>query len=553
VKNDDSQADLIALVDAACLGSLDATQASRLECLLAEDHESRCLYIRRMALHTGLYCQILPLTEPKALLPGELVGFATSSTRQDVDSEEELLVSTESIRSLLEEDGEVSQREAAERARVESLAAEKFSAFQRERDRNRRPETVADPRSALYATVSSLAAAAILFIFWMLPDPIPVEPAPVSQPPVLVAQIVGANELVWSNEDAALPLEADLHQGQMLDLAAGLLEIEFGDGARLILEGPAKFVVQSRDAGGLQLGKLVAHVPDEARGFTIQTPGVKIVDLGTEFGVSVDEKSDSEMTVLEGEVTAQTARAKLALLAGQAVRTQGDNRLVRAPPSQTYSKLSRQLAANALEDGPQSTDDIISIDINSEESKTFVGRGAYRGAAGTYWNGLNFLDRPSDPLKTSDGSQTGVTIELFAAGLHQTTFAVSGVVLIDDFAYVRAPEEGKFIIRGLQPGERYRLFVGGTTGRAPGPQDAIKTGAAEGSLVSVGGATKTIAGLRIGTPLFTESEDYVVFQEVEANAEGQINGTWKANPRSNAPFNTNITGPLPWLQIAGEF
>ncbi|NOY41387.1 MAG: hypothetical protein GXP26_06070, partial [Planctomycetes bacterium] len=117
MKNDDSTADLISLIDAACFDALDAAQASRLEGLLAEDREARCLYIQRMALHAGLHCRIAHFAESKSLLPGELEDFPVSST-QDVDSEKELSVSTENILSMLEGDAEVEQRKAEERARI---------------------------------------------------------------------------------------------------------------------------------------------------------------------------------------------------------------------------------------------------------------------------------------------------------------------------------------------------------------------------------------------------------------------------------------------------
>ena len=71
-------------------------------------------------------------------------------------------------------------------------------------------------------------------------------------------------------------------------LAEGVVELEFSDGARVRIEGPAEFAARS---GGLLLdlcGRLLAYVPKQARGFTVTTPTAEVIDLGTEFGLEVD-------------------------------------------------------------------------------------------------------------------------------------------------------------------------------------------------------------------------------------------------------------------------
>ena len=48
-----------------------------------------------------------------------------------------------------------------------------------------------------------------------------------------------------------------------------------------------------------------AVVPPAARGFTVVAPGVDYVDLGTEFGIAVDEATGaSELHVFDGQVNA---------------------------------------------------------------------------------------------------------------------------------------------------------------------------------------------------------------------------------------------------------
>ena len=103
----------------------------------------------------------------------------------------------------------------------------------------------------------------------------------------------GASELAIGTEFAA---------GQELNLAVGLAEITFDSGAKVILHAPARFTVGQSLDGNLQFGKITAKVPHSASGFTIDTPGGKVVDLGTEFGVKVNFDRTMHVIVYVGEV-----------------------------------------------------------------------------------------------------------------------------------------------------------------------------------------------------------------------------------------------------------
>lgn len=85
-------------------------------------------------------------------------------------------------------------------------------------------------------------------------------------------------------------------------LDSGYAEITLTNGVILLLESPVKIDFDSADRLVLSEGTLVARVPPEATGFAVDTPSANIVDLGTEFGVSVDNAGVSQVHVLEGEV-----------------------------------------------------------------------------------------------------------------------------------------------------------------------------------------------------------------------------------------------------------
>lgn len=90
-------------------------------------------------------------------------------------------------------------------------------------------------------------------------------------------------------------------------LASGRMGLSFAGGAQLVVEGPAQMSLLSPSRARLLGGKAAAHVPEGARGFTVETPGVEVVDLGTEFGVSVGPSGVSDVHVFSGEVEARVA------------------------------------------------------------------------------------------------------------------------------------------------------------------------------------------------------------------------------------------------------
>lgn len=51
-------------------------------------------------------------------------------------------------------------------------------------------------------------------------------------------------------------------------------------------------------------GAMVADVPERAYGFTVDTPSMRVVDLGTEFGLTADAMGSSAVQVFVGEVNA---------------------------------------------------------------------------------------------------------------------------------------------------------------------------------------------------------------------------------------------------------
>ena len=92
-----------------------------------------------------------------------------------------------------------------------------------------------------------------------------------------------------------------LQQGRTLRLKHGLAELVFNRGTMVVLEGPCEFTLLGDNAGRLESGKLMAHVPPGAVGFITHTPHATVTDLGTHFCVEVVE-ADTEVMCFEGAV-----------------------------------------------------------------------------------------------------------------------------------------------------------------------------------------------------------------------------------------------------------
>ena len=160
-----------------------------------------------------------------------------------------------------------------------------------------------------------LAAAAVFLAAFVGVKWLPVRsPQPVANVAVL-ARAVAAE---W--EGVALIPGRGLAPG-WLRLKTGVVQVEFARGARVMLEGPVEFRVVSDNEGFLRCGKLRAHVPEAAHGFTIRAEGFAVVDHGTDFGCIVPAAGAAEVHVLVGSVEVQPAGTAATLLAkAEAVR-----------------------------------------------------------------------------------------------------------------------------------------------------------------------------------------------------------------------------------------
>jgi hypothetical protein len=158
-----------------------------------------------------------------------------------------------------------------------------------------------------FVSLFAIFAAALLgTTYWIIAPRAGKAPAE----PEFAAQITVMKDCQWS-DSAAQPAEmAPLQAGRTLELEKGIAQITYSNGAVALIEGPASFTVDSEKSGFLSRGKLTARADTkESRQFAILTPDARFVDLGTEFGVRIDDKGRAAVAVFAGKVNAEAKRA----------------------------------------------------------------------------------------------------------------------------------------------------------------------------------------------------------------------------------------------------
>lgn len=117
-----------------------------------------------------------------------------------------------------------------------------------------------------------------------------------------------------------------------LSLVSGNAELQFTSGTNIVLEGPCEVEVLSANAAYLHAGKVFVDVAELSDGFTLETPDATIVDLGTEYAVSLDDES-TEVHVFEGSVIWEPGGNANAILAEQ-IEAGEARRYMRSRPTQ---------------------------------------------------------------------------------------------------------------------------------------------------------------------------------------------------------------------------
>lgn len=123
---------------------------------------------------------------------------------------------------------------------------------------------------------------------------------PTLQQAATVATIKRADGVQWPNSNRNNG--SSLVAGQSIKIQSGLLELDLAGRGRMIIEGPAEINFPSPGLAVLHQGRIVMRATKKGHGYKIQTAQGSIVDLGTEFGISVEPDGSVQTHVIDGSI-----------------------------------------------------------------------------------------------------------------------------------------------------------------------------------------------------------------------------------------------------------
>ena len=169
--------------------------------------------------------------------------------------------------------------------------------------------------------------------------------------PFYVAQVTDVTaDVTWGKTAASQEFLLRMRRGDRIEISSGLVQLDYFSGARIILQGPCAFVPTGENSGRIEYGSLTGNV---SKGdFVLTTPTAKVIDLGTEFGVSVDGIARTELCVFDGEVRVfagprgEDAATSVLLREGMKASVASGGRIADAPELDVLS-FARELPTTA--------------------------------------------------------------------------------------------------------------------------------------------------------------------------------------------------------------
>lgn len=233
---------------------------------LKEDADSRRYYVEFMAIHSGLHEH------------GGHTNVIVPELMELSELDDALMALAESEKSAVAVDVEKPQKKVNK------------TEYQYDARRITKKERTIS-KWALYTAFISSAALLFLLVLVLL--------NPAGGP--VVAVLTDSSNARWSETTDHICVGNSLYKGSMV-LMGGFAEITFEKGAKVVLQAPVEFELESDNALFLYSGRLSSVVPKEATGFTVRTDDATVVDYGTEFGVVVFDDGGVETQVFSGEV-----------------------------------------------------------------------------------------------------------------------------------------------------------------------------------------------------------------------------------------------------------
>lgn len=269
------------------------------------------------------------------------------------------------------------------------------------------PGSPAEPRPTRGAALALALAASLLLAAgaWLVTSgaPWPDAPGRVGVSLAEVRPLDGASR--WYVEQSDRDSVASLRPGDVLRVASGEVALRYPNGVTVRLKAPAAYGAVTGTSARLLLGRLTAEVSEEGKGFTVTTPRATVVDLGTEFGLNVEQDGATDVVVFKGEVDVDfrpdgsTSNQAQRLQMGEAVHLDAAGAASRIASIQSGDFSSRVGALDSLPLISEVTDNIERMSSLNfyeivpggmrEDALAFVDREAHE------WNGIDRSGMPA--------------------------------------------------------------------------------------------------------------------------------------------------------------
>lgn len=133
-------------------------------------------------------------------------------------------------------------------------------------------------------------------------------PASAQDQPIIASIAAASDDCDWMFEKQSIDSKlvrddrSKVRTGDTLRVTSGTARLTFDRGTAVTLSAPSILEIISPMRGRLIRGRATVDVSIGSEGFTIDTPRTSVVDLGTVFGVEVDDFGRTDVVVFSGKV-----------------------------------------------------------------------------------------------------------------------------------------------------------------------------------------------------------------------------------------------------------
>ncbi len=117
----------------------------------------------------------------------------------------------------------------------------------------------------------------------------------------VIATLSETRDVIWAEGQPVLASAARLVR-QSIRFRSGTIQLRFDSGTQVSVQGPADLWLVSDRQMRVERGRITARIDGPTRTFAIDTPNVRVVDRGTEFGVEADARGQTIVVVFKGLV-----------------------------------------------------------------------------------------------------------------------------------------------------------------------------------------------------------------------------------------------------------